>query len=805
MKTQKLNKSEQIIDQIPYFFFLDEEESIVYNKNDTIQKTIKVIYRNLDFADTDTRLLIFDKLNNAIMSLNTENYFSIYFETQRRKVQIREEIKEDVSIPVKKIFTERREQVNTEEDNFVTENYITINYNVSRIHQMKSLWNMIIGKKRKTIEEVINQDFSKFMEEFEEKMTEFLNLIDPVILDYEILKGNRLQGFLYSQVTSEFEDTMEINYDNSLDEYFSYNDFINKGVYSKINDEYVACISFINFPDRVSMRILKDLETLKFGYRYSVRFRVEKQAGLVAKFKNIREYYNVSTRSIGEYATKSYSRYEDDTSREEADETQTAIRELRKRGATFGQLTAAIIIKHKNFKVLQENIKKVIEKTRIQGFHCKNDKYNMFGTYFGAMAGNVELNKRTGLTASTSVLSMIPTSSSFLGYSYNAHLKFPALLSAVTSNNDYYNFNLHVGDTGHFAIMGETGAGKSTLILLIIAAILRMPNARVVLFDKKESSKALCRCMGGEFINIGVDDFSFQIMEKINSKKYREFVRDWLLSIGELEKTEITVEEKNLITRTLELLSTRPIEERTFTNFDNLLPNNKLKTLFYDYIHGSYKKYFNGNYVRKESRFIVYELDTISKNNRLMNLVLSYMFFDMKETMLTGDFLAVILDEAWKAFQIELIENQMDEWMREYRKMNAIFGFATQGLAEVTESNIFNTIITNCRTKIFLANEGAGSQTSRPLYMKMGVEPEEIEKIRTAVPKQQYFVKSRLGSALIDFRIKGTTLDYVGSTSINDRSEIDKIYQKTKNLKEINDLFLEYKKHEKEEKAKSEY
>ena len=68
----------------------------------------------------------------------------------------------------------------------------------------------------------------------------------------------------------------------------------------------------------------------------------------------------------------------------------------------------------------------------------------MFGTYFGAMAGNVELNKRTGLTASTSVLSMIPTSSSFLGYSYNAHLKFPALLSAVTSNNDYYNFNLHV-------------------------------------------------------------------------------------------------------------------------------------------------------------------------------------------------------------------------------------------------------------------------------------------------------------------------------------------------------------------------
>ena len=49
MKTQKLNKSEQIIDQIPYFFFLDEEESIVYNKNDTIQKTIKVKYKEGDY------------------------------------------------------------------------------------------------------------------------------------------------------------------------------------------------------------------------------------------------------------------------------------------------------------------------------------------------------------------------------------------------------------------------------------------------------------------------------------------------------------------------------------------------------------------------------------------------------------------------------------------------------------------------------------------------------------------------------------------------------------------------------------
>ena len=600
-------------------------------------------------------------------------------------------------------------------------------------------------------------------------------------------------------MTSDFEDTIEISYDNTFDEYFSFNDFINKGKYSKINDEYVACISFINFPDEISARILKGLETLKFNYRYSIRFEVLKQSKLAAKFKNIREYHVIGTRSIGEYATKSYSRYEDDTSREAADEVQKAVKEVRKGGATFGNLTATIILKHKDFNILQKNIKEILEITKTNNFHCKNDNFNMLGSYFGSMAGNIEYNRRKGMTASTSVLSMIPISSPFLGYSYNAHLDFPALLNAVTSNNDFYNFNLHVGDVGHFGIFGETGSGKSTLINLINLAILRIPEARLILFDKGESSKVLCRCVGGKFINIGRDDFSFQIMEKIDKSEYREFVKDWLLSIGELEKTDISIDEKNLISKTLEILSSRPYEERTFTNFFNLLPNNKLKILFNNYVNGDYKKYFNGKAVKEEARFIVYELDTIMDNQRLINLVLSYMLFDIKETMFTGKFLAVILDEAWKAFRIKLLENKIDELFRESRKKNAVVGIATQGLAEVTESNIFDNVITNCRTKIYLANEGASNSVSRELYYKMGIEnEEEIQKIRNAIPKRQYFVKNRLGTALIDFKLEKTALDYVGSTSINDRTKIDEIYNKTKNLQEINDLFLAYKEQERE-------
>ena len=52
-----MKETTKLKDLVPYFCFLDDEESIVYNKNDSIQMTLKITYRNLDFESEDFKYL----------------------------------------------------------------------------------------------------------------------------------------------------------------------------------------------------------------------------------------------------------------------------------------------------------------------------------------------------------------------------------------------------------------------------------------------------------------------------------------------------------------------------------------------------------------------------------------------------------------------------------------------------------------------------------------------------------------------------------------------------------------------------
>lgn len=780
-------------DLIPYFCFLDDEESIVYNKNDSIQMTLKITYRNLDFESEELQIFIFSKINEAIKKLDYEDFFTVYFELQRKRILLTEELRENIPIPTKKIFQVQQEKFNEKYKCYMTENYITINFNIKKFHMIKNLVTKIkmIGN-NKALEDKVQQDFSKQITFFNDKIQEFLSQIDPITLDIEIIKGEELQAFLLSQVTSDFNKRILINDNNSLDEFLSLSEF-EIGKKSKINGEYVACIAFVTFPDTIRMRILKELESLNFPFRYVVKFRIEKQNKLHFRFKQRRKVHSFLTKSPDEIISKTNSGYEDGTSREQADEIHEAINELRGKKAVFGQLTSTIIVKDKNYSKLQEKVNTIKTITSFHGFWCKDDTLNTFHSYFGAMAGNNMLNKRTGLTSSTSLLCMVSTSTPFLGFKYNECLKENALMHALTDSEDIYNFNLHVGDVGHTLIVGPTGAGKSVLLGLIASQFMRYKNAKVIFFDKNKSSEVLCRCSGGQFYDIG-SDFSFQIMEKINDEKYKSFVREWLFSIVYLEKEELSIEEKNLITDTLNLLSQKSEKYRTFTSFIGFLTNNRLKRIYENYVSGTYKKYFNRENKVEKNNFVVYEMNSILKDTKLVNFILSYLFFTIEHEMLDGKPTLILIDEAWVSLNNEHMKKQIEEWLRELRKKNASVIFATQNLLEIDRSSIAPVIFESCKTKIMLPNERAF--TSSELYGKIGLSEEEIGKVQGATPQEEYFVKNEIGSALIRFELGKEAVYYVGSNHVSDGEKIKEISEKTNNIDEINKKWLDYKEKE---------
>lgn len=795
-KTQDLKNKEMFKHFLPYAYFINEEKSVIFNKNDAFQKTFRITYRNLEFESDEVISSFIAKFNNAIKN-QLDQRFCIHFETQRKDMLVDEELSSDVPLPTKEIFLSQKERINKEFKCFNTENYITLTYSLKDFFSNLNLFKMLKSFGNKGKEEMTREEMEKELVIFEEKVNSFINQLEPVVLDIEEIKGEELLGFLYSQVTSEFKHNIKTIEYPYIDELLGMNEFENNGKHSKINDKYVACISISEFPEMVSGRILKELEKLNFEFRYNVRFLINQQEGLAKKLKHVREYFEVSKQSPGEYATKSTSRFEDDYSKEQADEVQDAMKEMRKKEVILGQLTATFIITDKSYKRLEKKIKEVIKIINFHGFTCRHDTLNIFNSYFGAMAGNIELNNRKYLTVSTSILCMIPISTPFLGFKYNEHLgkyykrEIPSLIKGINENDDLFHFNLHVSDVGHTMIVGPIGAGKSVLLGLIASQFLKYNDSKVFFFDKDQSSKVLCRCSGGDFYNLGKDEFSFQVMENVDQPEYRNFIREWLLLILEQENYETKLEDRDMITRALDQLGELEKESRTFTNFLGFLAHNELKIVFGDYVSGTYGKYFNRKNTVSKKRFQVYEMGTILKDKKLSPLLLNYLFFDIRHN-LDGKPGIIVIDEAWTALQDPLMRKQMEEWLRLLRKFNVSVIFATQSLDEINKTEINKIIIENCKTKILLPNENA--EKSYELYEMIGLNSEEIWKIANAVPKREYLYKSDLGSSLLSFNLNKRAISFIGSSTMEDINMIDEIYSKEKDLNKINEMWLNYKK-----------
>ena len=117
----------------------------------------------------------------------------------------------------------------------------------------------------------------------------------------------------------------------------------------------------------------------------------------------------------------------------------------------------------------------------------------------------------------------------------------------------------------------------------------------------------------------------------------------------------MSIEEKNLISDRLNLLASKSEDERTFTGFIGFLTNNRLKRIYENYVNGTYKTYFNREKKLEKNNFVVYEMDSILKDTKLVNFLLSYLFFTIEHEMLDGNPTLILIDEAWMSLDNEYI------------------------------------------------------------------------------------------------------------------------------------------------------
>lgn len=451
-----------------------------------------------------------------------------------------------------------------------------------------------------------------------------------------------------------------------------------------------------------------------------------------------------------------------------------------------------------NIMVWDENVKEVKRKSEyIQeiitstGFSCKEETVNLLQAFLSMQPGNIYANKRELFVSTSSLSHIIPISSIWQGLAENPFLR---KLSGngnplVICNTDFkmpFYLNLHVNKVGHTWIGGQTGAGKSTLLGLLEVSWKKYQNGKVIIFDKGRSARNLTICTGGTYLEPGSDkSITFQPLREIDDAQDIRWASEFIQILLVEQKVIPDAAIRASIFAALKLLQTKALERRTLTSFcqyvdyqDPKTGRNTIVDALGPYVMGGeYANLFDAsstNVLWGEKWTTIEMGPLMALSSAAVTPALSFLLHQC-EKQFDGSPIMLVLDEAHTFFQNEIFAREIAVWLKTLRKLNVSVIFATQEIEDALKSSIAHTLISQCPTKIYLADENAETPLSKEGYRKFGLEDSEIYLLAHGMQKQMdYYYKSSLGRRKFQLGLDPLQLGII-TTENTDHVILDKL------------------------------
>ncbi|WP_298671202.1 conjugal transfer protein TrbE [uncultured Sphingomonas sp.] len=557
------------------------------------------------------------------------------------------------------------------------------------------------------------------------------------------------------------------------------------GLEPRLGDHHLRTITILGFPNLSRPGILDALNEADFGYRWVTRFiPLDKSDATRALTKIRRQWFNKRksiTALLREVMYNQPVQLLDSDADNKVMDADQALQTLGADYVSFGYLTATITVADSDRARADDKVRAVERIVNGLGFTCVRESINAVEAWLSSLPGQMYANVRQPLVHTLNLAHLMPLSSVWAGPSANRHLAGPPLLHAQTGGSTPFRLSTHVGDVGHMLVVGPTGAGKSVLLGLIALQFRRYARAQLIIFDMGFSARAGVLAMGGSHHSLGPQPehggdggLSFQPLRHIDDDDERGWAADWVAALLVHEKVLVTPEIKDAIWSALSNLATAPVEERTLTGLGMLLQSNMLRTALAPYmLDGAY----GGLLDAADERFThasvqCFETEALMLRKGIVAPVLTYLFhriehrFDGRPTLL-------ILDEAWSLLDDPLFAARVREWLKTLRKKNVSVVFATQSLADITESSIAPAIIESCPQRILLPNDRAIEPQSRAAYERFGLNDRQIELVARATPKRHYYLQSARGNRLFELGLGPVALALCGGSDPETQERID--------------------------------
>ncbi len=627
------------------------------------------------------------------------------------------------------------------------------------------------------------QEFKNKISQIEDTLSKVLTLIKLTEHEFEFddthtFVQSDLLSHINQCITNELQLVRVPEVPMYLDSLLGNEDLVG-GHELKIGSKHIKVISIDGFPQASYPVMLRCFESAPFELRFNTRFICLDRFHAEKEVESyIKEWNSQVVRLRDQFMRTVNPKLNKDAliMREDAEYVKTQIQSGE---ISAGYLSSTILIFDEDRDSLEYKAREVRKVLQSLGFTPRFEDVNAMEAYLGSLPGNTYANIRRPLMKTDNLADLLPLSTVYVGEECNPCPFYPensrALAVFTTDDTTPFWFNIHNGDIGHTLMFGPTGAGKSTCIGIITAQFMGYENAQIFAFDKGNSLLPLCYGAKGSHYEIGIgEDLCFCPLQRVDeSPAEMAFCEEWIGTLLELQGYKISPKAKNEIHEAMNDLANQPATMRSITNFIYLVQDTDIKEALTQYSReGTYKNLIDAdNDTLGLSKFIVFELEELmGMGDKILIPILTYIFHRI-EKALKGQPSLLILDEAWIMLGHPVFRAKIREWLKVLRKANCAVLLATQSLTDAKESGLMSVLVESCHTKILLPNAGMTDEQQK-LYSELGLNETEIDIIKRAIPKKDYYLVTDYGRRLVQLALGKKTLSFIGAS---DKESIKRI------------------------------
>ena len=550
----------------------------------------------------------------------------------------------------------------------------------------------------------------------------------------------------------------------------------------KVGDNYTCCVAMQGFPAESYPQILEVLESLQTAYRWSSRMIYLDREEAIGELKKYRRKWLQKSKGFVSQVFRTEGGIVNEDALLMASQAEESINDANSDLVRFGYYTPVIVLMSPDRAQLLENARYVSKQIKALGFASRIEDVNAMEAWLGSLPGHAYANIRRPLIHTLNLADMLPLSSVWAGLDFCSCDLYaessPPLMHAAAVGATPFRLNLHVGDVGHTLIFGPTGAGKSVLLNTIAMQFTRYEGragepATIFAFDRGRSMLATVKACGGSHYDLGSDikKIGLAPLRILETQSDKAWAQDWVETCFELQtKQAPSIQQKEKIRNAIELLSKAGRDNRSITDLCATLQDIEVRSALNAYTIGA------SDVVGLDSQtdtlettaFNVFEVDELLQMTPALYLPVLYYLFRRFERSLKGQPAMLAIGEAWALLGHPTFKEKIREWLKTLRKANCAVVMETQSVSDAVNSGLFDVLLESCPTKILLPNPEADKQgsTGAPgpydYYTAMGLNEADINNIKFAKQKQEYYYCSPAGKRLFDLALGPVAMAFVG-------------------------------------------